>query len=333
MQISSLYTQFKSLTKSNESTNAFNVISLPNSKHKLGVSDEGFPKFFVFTNDSATSSNNIVRELLSVEYNQPCTIVEDGGISQSNVFSIITLRATEEPLQSYFIEIFSMMLSNLPETPSRRELSVEVENLISIFSALRKKPVKEIQGVWAEMLVIERSLHPEILISAWHNQPNAKFDFTMGRDKIEVKSTSSEDRKHHFALDQLNPSINSRLLIASVIVRESAECTGGLSVKGLYKKICRRVSAVNLQLKLYSTLATAIGSDYKNWDSVFFDYVEASDTLAFYNVDDIPRILKSDVPEFVTEVKFCSDLSHLIDIKDSHSNFDRSDSVLFKSLF
>jgi len=226
-----------------------------------------------------------------------------------------------------------MMLSNLPETPSRRELSVEVENLISIFSALRKKPVKEIQGVWAEMLVIERSLHPEILISAWHNQPNAKFDFTMGRDKIEVKSTSSEDRKHHFALDQLNPSINSRLLIASVIVRESAECTGGLSVKALYKKICRRVSAVNLQLKLYSTLATAIGSDYKNWDSVFFDYVEASDTLAFYNVDDIPRILKSDVPEFVTEVKFCSDLSHLIDIKDSHSNFDRSDSVLFKSLF
>lgn len=333
MQISSLYTQFKSLTKSNESTNAFNVISLPNSKHKLGVSDEGFPKFFVFTNDSATSSNNIVRELLSVEYNQPCTIVEDGGISQSNVFSIITLRATEEPLQSYFIEIFSMMLSNLPETPSRRELSVEVENLISIFSALRKKPVKEIQGVWAELLVIERSLHPETLISAWHNQPNAKFDFTMGRDKIEVKSTSSEDRKHHFALDQLNPSINSRLLIASVIVRESAECTGGLSVKGLYKKICSRVSAVNLQLKLYSTLATAIGSDYKNWDSVFFDYVEASDTLAFYNVDDIPRILKSDVPEFVTEVKFCSDLSHLIDIKDSHSNFDRSDSVLFKSLF
>lgn len=333
MQNNSLYTQFKSITKGNEDSNAFNVISLPDSKHKLGMSVEGFPKFFVFTNDSATASNNIVRELLSVEYNQPCTIVVDNGDSQSNVFSIITLRATEAPLQSYFIEIFSMMLSNLPETPSRRELSVEVENLITIFSALRKKPVKEKQGVWAELLVIERSLHPETLISAWHNQPNAKFDFTMGRDKIEVKSTSSEERKHHFALDQVNPSINSRLLIASVIVRESAVCAGGLSVKAMYEKICSRVSAVNLRLKLYSTLATAIGNDYKNWDDVAFDYIEASDSLTFYNVDDVPRILKSDVPEFVSEVKFCSDLTHLIDIKDSRSVFDRSDSVLFKSLF
>ena len=333
MQNNTTYTQFKRITSGNENSNAFNVISLPESKHKLGMSAEGFPMFFVCTNDSATASHNIVLELLSVEYNQPCTIIEDGVPPQSGMFSIITLRATENSLQAYFVEIFSLMLSKLPEEPSKRELSIEVENLITIFSALRKKPIKEIQGVWAELLVIERSLHPETLISAWHSQPNAKFDFTMGRDKIEVKSTSSEERKHHFALDQVNPSINSRLLIASVIVRESAECAGGLSVKGLYEKICGRGLTVNLQLKLYSTLATAIGNDYKNWDGVAFDYVEASDTLAFYNADDVPRIKKSDVPEFVSEVKFSSDLSHLIDIKDSHSDFDRSDSVLFKSLF
>lgn len=333
MQNNSIYAQFKKIARGDESSNAFNVIPLPNSKHKLGMSAEGFPKFFVCTNDSATASHNIVLELLSVEYNQPCTIIEENTHPQSDTFSIITLRATEESLQAYFIDIFGLMLSKLPEEPSRRELSIEVENLITIFSALKRKPIKEIQGVWAELLVIERSLHPETLISAWHSQPNAKFDFTMGRDKIEVKSTSSEERKHHFALDQVNPSINSRLLIASVIVRESAECAGGLSVKGLYEKICSRVSAVNLQLKLYSTLATVIGNDYKNWDGVAFDYIEASDTLAFYNAEDVPRIKKSDVPEFVSEVKFTSDLSHLIDIKDSHSDFDRSDSVLFKSLF
>lgn len=333
MQSNLVYTQFKNLARGDENSNAFNVISLPNSKHKLGVSVEGFPKFFVCTNDSAATYHNIVLELLSVEYNQPCTIIEDAAEPQSDTFSIITLRANEEALQAYFIDIIIMILSNLSDEPSREELSIEIENLITIFSALRRKPIKEIQGVWAELLVIEHSLHPETLISAWHSQPNAKFDFTMGRDKIEVKSTSSEERKHHFALDQLNPSINSRLLIASVIVRESAKCAGALSVKGLYEKICSRVSTVNLQLKLYSTLATVIGNDYKNWDSVFFDYVEASDTLFFYNVDDVPRIKKSDVPEFVNEVKFSSDLTHLIDIKDSHSNFDRSDSVLFKSLF
>lgn len=333
MQKDSLYNQFKSIAKGDENSNAFNVIPLPDSKHKLGVTIEGYPKFFVYTNDSATATANIVRELLSVEYNQPCTIIEDNGKSQSNVFSIITLRTTESPLQSYFIEIFSMMLSNLPETPSRRELSVEVENIITIFSALRKKPTKEIQGVWAELLVIEQSLNPETLISAWHNQPNAKYDFTMGGDKIEVKSTSSEERKHRFSIDQVNPSLNSRLLIASVIVRQSAGCANGLSVKALYDKICSRISTVDLRLKLYTTLATAIGNDYKNWDNIAFDYIEASDSLAFYNVENVPRILKTDVPEYVSEVKFCSDLTHLTTIKDSNSDFDRSDSFLFKSLF
>ena len=155
----------------------------------------------------------------------------------------------------------------------------------------------------------------------------------MGQDKIEVKSTSSEERKHYFALDQVNPSANSRLLIASVIVRESAQCDGGLSVKSMYEKICSRVSSVDLRLKLYTTLATTISNDYKKWDDIAFDYVAASDSLAFYNIDDVPRILKSDIPEFVSEVKFCSDLTHLIDIKDSRSKFDRSDSVLFKSIF
>lgn len=332
MQCDSLYTQFKNIVRVVESSNAFNVISLPNSKHKLGVSTEGFPKFFICTKDSTAGSHNIILELLSVEYNQPCTIIEESSKSKGS-FSIITLCATEESLQTYFVEIFSLMLSKLPEEPSRRELSIEIENLITIFSAIKKKPKKEIQGIWAELLVIERSLHLDVLISAWHGEPNAKYDFTLGQDKIEVKSTSGEERKHYFTLDQLNPSINSRLLIASVIVRESAECVGGLSVKGLYEKICSRISNVELHLKLYSTLATAIGNDYKNWDDIFFDYVEASDTLAFYNVDDIPRIKKSDVPEFVNEVKFCSNLTHLIDIVDNRSDFDRSDSELFNSLF
>ena len=64
-------------------------------------------------------------------------------------------------------------------------------------------------------------------IRSYYDSPAAKYDFTLGRDKIEVKSTSSEERIHHFSLDQLNPSPNSRLLIASVIVRESGQGNGG----------------------------------------------------------------------------------------------------------
>lgn len=103
-------------------------------------------------------------------------------------YAIITLRSVEWALQSSFIDIVVLMLQKLQPVPSRKTLSVEVEKLITIFSALVNPPVKKIQGLWGELLVIEQSDYPEILINAWHSSPTAKYDFTMGRDKIEVKA-------------------------------------------------------------------------------------------------------------------------------------------------
>ena len=330
METRTIFNQFKELSRSDESR--VNVIDIPSLPHKLGMTSEGFPVFFIVTNTTPFNAQNIEREMLSVQYDMPCTLISDDD-EQNNAYSIITLRASEVSLQSYFIEIFLMMLGKIPAIPSKRELAIEVENLISIFSALSKPPRKKVQGLWAELLVIERSLHPETLISAWHSQANAKYDFTMGRDKIEVKSTSGEERIHHFSLDQLNPSPNSRLLIASVIVRESAQGSGGMSVRDIYNKICTKVSANNARLRLYSIMAECIGSDLTKIDSIFFDYVEASDTLAFFDSNQVPHVEKNSIQPFVSDVSFSSNLTHLIDISNPQSTFDRSNSPLFKSLF
>lgn len=333
MEDNLIYIQFKNLAKGTTDKEAFDVITLLDMTHKLGVSREGFPKFFVSTNNSVSATQNIIREMLSVEYDLPCSIVENGVVMQNMYFSIITLRTLEPALQACFIDIFTMMLQKISCEPSKRELSIEVENLITIFSALNKPPRQQVQGLWAELLVIEKSLHPEMLINAWHNSPAAKYDFTMGRDKIEVKSTASEERIHHFSLDQLNPSPNSRLLIASVIVRESGHGSGGLSVRNLYDRICSRVSAVDARLRLYSVMAETIGNNLAKIDNTFFDYVEASDTLAFFNAENVPHIDKDIVPQFVSEVKFNSNLSHLMSIQQDETGFDCSNSPLYKSLF
>lgn len=324
--------KFKELDYGGSQQDRFAVISIEGLSHRLGRSVEGFPKFFVHTNNSASTVQNVIREILSVEYNVPCELVDNDGTKQKDCFSIITLRTQETALQAYFIEIFSMMLKKMPETPSRRELSIEVENLITIFSALSNPPKKKIQGLWSELLVIEQSSHPETLINAWHSSPIAKYDFTMGRDKIEVKSTASEERIHTFSLDQLNPSPNSRLLIASTIVRESAKAADGLSVKDLYNKICEKVTAINSRLRLYTVIAETIGTDLVKLEDIYFDYTSAVDYLSFYDATEVPHIDKANVPEFVTEVKFASDLSHLTDVRNPESHYNYSNSPLFKSL-
>lgn len=331
-EFSNIFSQFKDIQNGNAQQNRFTVVAIDGMSHRLGRSQEGYPKFFIRTNNSAFTVQNVIREILSVEYNVPCELVDNEGNHQRDTFSIITLRTREKVLQAYFIEIFTMMLKKMPEMPSRRELSIEVENLITIFSALTNPPKKKIQGLWSELLVIEQSSLPETLINAWHSSPTAKYDFTMGRDKIEVKSTSSEERVHKFSLDQLNPSPNSRLVIASTIVRESAPAADGLSVKGLYDKICERVTAINSRLRLYTVIAETIGTEFAKLEDIYFDYTSAVDYLGYYDATEVPRIDKENVPEFVTDVKFSSDLTHLTDIRTPESHFDYSNCPLFKSL-
>lgn len=331
-QVDTLFLRFQALRNQAAEDGRFTVITIENLPHKLGVTKEGFPMFFVRTNSSASSVQNIIREILSVEYNVPCRLIQDDGSEQEGIFSIITLRSLDTPLQSYFVEIFTMMLHKLQQVPSNRELSVEVENLIAIFDALTSEPKKMIQGLWAELLVIEQSTRPETLINSWHSSPSAKYDFTMGKDKIEVKSTSSEERIHKFALDQLNPSPNSNLLIASTVVRESAPAADGLSVKGLYDKIRNKVSAVDCQLRLFIIIAETIGKDIDKLESIYYDYTTAVDFLEFYDYHDIPSIPKDKVPPLVSEVHFLSNLNGLLDIRKKETPFNMEASPLFKSL-
>ena len=328
-----LFEQLKALREGQSEEREFSVIPLEGMMHKVGVSVEGYPKFFVCTNDTASSTKNTTLEILSVEYNLSCTFIDDNQSETPHYYTVITLRSLDETLQSEFIDIVLLMLQRLPEMPSKREIAIEVENLISIFSAMSCPPRKQIQGLWAELLVIERSLVPEAVINAWHESPTSKYDFTLGRDKVEVKSTSSEERKHHFSLDQLNPSRNSRLLIASIIVRESGHGNGGLSVHELYDKICARVTSIDARMHLYQVIAETIGTDMHKLESVFFDYTEASDTLRFYDANEVPGISKENIMQGVSSVGFNSDLTGVIDVQSPESTFSVTDSPLFNSIF
>jgi hypothetical protein len=300
----------------------FNVLSIEGMKHKVGSSSEGFPKVFVVTKTTKASIHNIIAELITAEYNIQCSLVDDCGEETNTVFSIITLRSTDENLRKIFFDVFTMMLYSLPMVPTDLEIALKIEGLLSIFAALKRKPIHKVQGLWAELLVIERSKKPEIVANAWHNSPEAKFDFVMGADKIEVKSTSSEERKHRFSIDQLNPSPSSKLLVASVIVRESAKDDNGLSINALYDMICKRINSIDIRMHIYSVIINTLGEEYEKANSLYFDYITGKDSLAYYESEDIPKIEKAQIPKFVSGVKFDSNLSYLDDIVKKGLMFD-----------
>lgn len=309
----------------------YRVVSLPGLLHKLSCSEEGFTKFFVVASEGGNMMKNLNAELLSVEYDTLCNIVEGEEHVDSQRFTIITLRSDIEQLQKMFIDVFLMMLRTLPQKPTKIAIASKVESLLSIFSKLKKRPTHKLQGLWAEMLLIEQSPNPTIVAKAWHSTPESKYDFTMGKDKVEVKSTTSENRIHRFALDQLNPTPNSRLLVCSVIVRESAKDENGLSVFDIYDSISHKISSDETRLHVYDVMIATLGSDFYVAQKKYFDYSSACDSLALYESADIPKIDKTNIPEHVTEVKFSADLSHLTDAREK--GFNRDDSSLFQALY
>lgn len=324
-----IYEIFKQLSRSEADGSLFNVQPITRTKHKIGASAEGYPMFFVATSDNDDLVQNLNAELLSVNYNVHCKIIENDVIIDNVVFSIIVLRSKDSNLQSLFIEFFRLFLSDNSELTTV-QLGIKIEGLMDIFASLKKAPVHKLQGLWSELLLIETSNNPTVLAKAWHSSPESKYDFTYGRDKIEVKSTSSEKRIHHFSLDQLNPSENSRLIVASVVVRESAKGENGLSINDLYERICTKISDIDIQVHVYTVIVSTLGRDFAKANDKFFDYIGGFDSVKFCDYKTISKIDKKYIPELVSDVKFSSDMTTLDDVRNNSSSF--VDSELYKSI-
>lgn len=302
------------------------VESVPFSNyHKIGISSEGYPLFFVKCDNKETSIN-LNLELISVIFSQECSIKEKETKFNEN-YTVVLLKTLNRDLQQYFTDVFSIILQQIKPIPTEKELYREVRKVIDLFSTITQPPLKSIQGLWAELLVIEKSINPEYLINAWHVSPSDKYDFNDSKDKLEVKSTTKSKRIHRFSIEQLNVNQGSDLLIASTFVVETGT---GKSILNLRDIIVSRISDIKVQLRLNEIIYRTIGNEYEKLGDIFFDYQQASDSLSFYKVTDTPSIHISAIPSQVSNVTFDSDLSNAPTIFEK--GYDFQNSLLFKSL-
>ncbi|MEI8202913.1 MAG: PD-(D/E)XK motif protein [Bacteroidota bacterium] len=331
MEEFSTYKIFTQLKQRSSIKDCLSVAPLPFSKkHKIGISGEGFPMFFIEC-DGLGYSLDTNLEYISVQFNRQCQLFQEDEQKNEqtihNTYTIISLKTDEIDFLQYFIEVVSLVLSSLPECPTHAQLKVELKKLIDLFSRFNKPPRRTIQGLWAELLVIEQAKFPEYLIQSWHVSAEDKFDFNDSRDKIEVKSTSKSRRIHSFSAEQLNPNRNSNLLIASVFVIQTGI---GKNIFDLVQSICIKVTNPALQFRLNEIIGQTLGQDFDKSAGVRFDYQQAVDTLNYFDFNHIPTIQTSNIPETISNVHFDCDLTNTPSI--SATNLDVSLSPLFKSI-
>jgi hypothetical protein len=304
----------------------FSIANLPKIKnHKIGLSKDELPLFFIKCEEVSTEKVlDYNLESISIHFNKKCELkAKDKKVAEGN-YTIIALKTDSVDLQEYFLNIIYFVILKLPEISKLKELKIEVENLIVLFTKFTKLPTKTIQGLWAELLVIEQSSNAEYLVKAWHISPSDKFDFNDGIDKIEVKSTTKSKRIHNFSLEQLIPNKNSKLIIASVFTIETGK---GKSIFDLVKLISQKIKDSELLFKIDQVLLETLGRDFEKAFDIFFDYQQAIDKLAFFNSEFVPKIEISSIRQEITNIHFDCDLSKIEEIKKVKTN-----SLLHKSL-
>lgn len=308
MELNSLYNKFFKLigTKSDDSE-TYRVIPVwDGSRHRLGCSEEGYPIFFVECSENKPTTD-VHLELIDVQFNRRCKLDDsEERKTESHIYCLVELKSHKKDFTKYFLDVFTLVLAKLPDYPSTAQLRDEVSKLIRLFMGAATYSASTLQGLWAEMLVIEQSNDPDYLISAWHVSTNDKYDFNDGLDKIEVKSTSKVSRCHEFALEQLNPNDGSQLLIASVFVIKTGV---GKNLFDIEDSIISRLNNNESVEKLKAMIIKTLGENLDSVRTIYFDYSQAIDSLCYFNHKDIPSIEISNVPIGVSNVHFLSDLS------------------------
>jgi hypothetical protein len=153
-------------------------------------------------------------------------------------------------LRGFFLDLFDQALESLGASPTEQEVDAWIDHATRLFAELDDPTVREIRGLWGELLMICESRDPTVLVRRWHDDPDERFDFTAGSFALEVKTCRDLERVHMFSLGQLRPPADLDVVIASVPVR--SDPTGVTAVE-LLSEIEARVEEHEVRKRLRLT--------------------------------------------------------------------------------
>ena len=156
-----------------------------------------------------------------------------------------------------------------------------------------------------------------MLIEAWHPDNNDTFDFLIRNQALEIKTTTSNDRKHHFSYEQLN-SKNTSIIVGSVLIRKSRT---GTSLLDLKNRILEEINKKHLKEKLQENYDIMIGSKSQtDLDNAKYIYDYAADNIKFFDSKKVPRIKETPM-HGIKNIRFESNLNGIESIND-FSNYE-----------
>jgi len=248
---------------------------------------------------------------VDVRFDIPCNIEGRDMPLERRRFTVIRCLASEPDTVEYFLSVCDAIVRMLGEAPTASQIRMAVHRLVSIFQKTHTPSATTINGLFGELYLISRSRNPRRLVTAWRNDPAARFDFVDGDVRFEVKTTSRRTRSHVFTYEQCNPPAGTVAVAASMRIERVAR---GVTLKGIVEEIRDRVGAeTDLLLKLHEVVAATLGEGLGAAMATCFDEALTLASLRYYDLAALPAI-RGPLPAGVSNVLFRVDLAGLAEV-------------------
>tara|TARA_Y100001954_G_C15774459_1_gene586198 strand:- start:602 stop:1525 length:924 start_codon:yes stop_codon:yes gene_type:complete len=212
-------------------------------------------------------------------------------------FIVVTLKSDAYLTQQIFLDVCMNIINNVGQEPVFNDVKTYIEQLKSLFKTNSSK--KDEVGLWGELLFIFFSKNTEKAISSWHIDPKDKFDFNDGDRKVEVKTTTLNERIHSFSNNQIIKGKEEDVVILSIMTKE---LYNGYTISDLKNAIDNKVSQVFKQM-LSEKILKAGGDSLDSYHRSY-DYKSAIKQSKFYKSNTLNCIEKKYIPEEISKISF-----------------------------
>jgi hypothetical protein len=300
-----LFEEFQGLPPAESSAEFAAVPVGSRRKDFLAKSAEGAPVFLVSDASEATYTPGTALKHLSVQFHATCRVQSPAGAIEGQ-FALITCDASVSELYELFVRCVRAAIEQLPTVAKTQNIEACVRSLLNLFRAMNAPGAREIAGLWAELFVIAQAADILAAVKAWHADTFERFDFSWPAGVLEVKATQGDIRVHEFSLEQLATPPARLGLVASLLLQP---LTHGVGVMELATKIDTALHGENdLRQRLWSNIATALGSEFSEKLDRRFDLNFAERHVKIFLMTDVPAPEQPRDPR-VTGIRFRVDLT------------------------
>lgn len=282
----------------------------------LAVNSMGYPALIVET-DNMLGGPSLRAAKVSLKPSQELTVTINGNTSSRRIFHILICESSDRSDVANFLVLIEAFLA------SRFGLQIEGDDLASFFRSMVRlfaiKPASDLdarrQGLWGELFIMQRVNGFRFWAPSWHGAVTGLFDFSARRKHIEVKTTLSHLRIHHFSHKQIWEPEGEQILIASLML---AKDDSGLSLRELISECRIALRGTPDYLKLEFAVRHA-GMDDVFTPGPQFDPTEAEKELSWFKATDAPHFRMPE-PDGVTETNYKVDLTKAMPISAEELN-------------